>query len=95
MAMKSRYTIGVLTGNAVSDHMEEFIKGICKAAEEIGVNVLFFLGAHNILESGEEHWYDDSEKHNHQYNMIYDYANMGDVNALIIPGGTRFFRNYP
>lgn len=88
MAMKSRYTIGVLTGNAVSDHMEEFIKGICKAAEEIGVNVLFFLGAHNILESGEEHWYDDSEKHNHQYNMIYDYANMGDVNALIIPGGT-------
>ncbi len=88
MAMKSRYTIGVLTGNAASNHMEEFVEGICKAAGEMNVNVLFFLGAHNILENGEEHWHNDSEKHNHQYNMIYDYAGMGDVDALIIPGGT-------
>lgn len=88
MAIKSRCTIGVLSGNAISDHMEDFINGICQAAEEKGVKVLFFLGAHNILESGEEHWHSDSEKHNHQYNRIYDYAGMGDVDALIIPGGT-------
>lgn len=88
MTMKSRYTIGVLTGNAISDNVEEFINGICKAAVEKDINVLFFLGVHNILENGEEHWYNDSVKHNHQYNLIYDYANMGDVDALIIPGGT-------
>lgn len=42
--MKGIYNIGVLIGNANSQHPKELIQGIYEAATEENVNITMFLG---------------------------------------------------
>lgn len=86
---KKRYNIGVLIGNAHSNHPKELIFGIDKAAQEEDVDVIFFLGTQScyfyqdMLGKAQE-----NKDYDYQFNTIYDYAKLGDVDALIISYGS-------
>jgi len=86
--MKKKLTIGVMIGNANSPHTKTLMRGIYDAAEKMDINVIFFLGVHMIsyfrgyLGSGTENRYD------YQYNVVYDYAHLSDVDGLIISYGS-------
>lgn len=89
MEEKKRFNIGVLIGNAHSNHPKELIFGINQAAREKDVDVIFFLGTQScyfyqdIMGKGME-----SQDYDYQFNIIYDYARLGDVDALIISYGS-------
>ena len=86
--MKRRLTIGVMIGNANAPHTKALMRSISEAAEKLGVNVIFFLSVHmknffrEYLGSGAERYYD------YQYNVVYDYINLCDVDGLIISYGS-------
>lgn len=86
---KKRYNIGVLIGNAHSNHPKELIYGIHQAAGEEKVDVIFFLGTQScyfykdVLGDSKE-----NKNYDYQFNIIYDYAGLGDVDALIISYGS-------
>lgn len=86
--MSKKLTIGVLIGNANSPHAKMLMRGIYDAAEKMDVNLIFFLGVHmtsyfrEYLGTGTENRYD------YQYNIVYDYANISDVDGLIISYGS-------
>lgn len=86
---KKRYNIGVLIGNAHSNHPKELIYGIHQAAGEEDVDVIFFLGTQScyfyqdIMGNSKE-----NPDYDYQFNTIYDYAGLGDVDALIISYGS-------
>jgi len=86
--MEKKLTIGVMIGNANSPHTKTLMRGIYDAAEEMDINVIFFLGVHMIsyfrgyLGTGTENRYD------YQYNVVYDYAHLSDVDGLIISYGS-------
>lgn len=86
---KKRYNIGVLIGNAHSNHPKELIYGIHQAAGEEDIDVIFFLGTQSC------YFYEDmmgnskeNQDYDYQFNIIYDYAGLGDVDALIISYGS-------
>ena len=84
-----KYTIGVLIGNANSDHVRNIMNGITNVAEKIDVNIIFYLSYHmayyyNIF-SGEKTSADDFDN---QASVVYDYAGIGDVDALIFTFGS-------
>lgn len=86
--MDKRFTIGVFIGNANSPHTRDLIKGIYNAAESKDVDVLFYLSYHmdfyeNIFK-GEK----SEVSHDYQSNVVYDYALLSDVDALIINYGS-------
>lgn len=86
--MNKRYTIGVIIGNANSPHTRTLMRGICDAAEKMNVNIIFFLGVH-MANYYHEYFGDDMEnRHDFQYNVVYDYANLADVDGLIIAYGS-------
>lgn len=86
--MDKRYTIGVIIGNANSPHTRTLMRGICDAAKKMNVNVIFFLGVH-MANYYHEYFGDDMEnRHDFQYNVVYDYANLADVDGLIIAYGS-------
>lgn len=88
MSKKSRYNIGALIGNVHSNHPKELIQGISEAAKALQVNVEFFLGTQNsILYQGDE-LSNVGSFYDFQFNTIYDYALMGNLDALIISYGT-------
>lgn len=81
--------IGVLIGNSSSDHTMNFMHGVYEASEKEEARVLFFLGMHT------SDYYravfgnvDKSHNYDYQCNVIYDYANFANVDALIISYGT-------
>ena len=86
--MSKKLTIGVLIGNANSPHAKTLMRGIYDAVEKMDVNVIFFLGVHmtsyfrEYLGTGTENRYD------YQYNVVYDYAKLSDVDGLIISYGS-------
>ncbi len=86
--MDKKLTIGVLIGNANSPHTQNLMRGIYEAAEKMNVNIMYFLGIHTSdyyhapVSSDEEDGYD------YQFNVVYDYAWLGKVDALIISYGT-------
>ena len=86
--MKKRLTIGVLIGNANSPHTMELMEGIYQGAEKMNVNILFFLGIHSgyYYRSyfGTESW----EDFDYQFNVVYDYARLGKLDALIVSYGS-------
>ena len=86
--MDRRYTIGVIIGNANSPHTRTLMRGICDAAEKMGVNVIFFLGVHMANYYHEYFGEDMENRHDFQYNVVYDYANLADVDGLIIAYGS-------
>jgi len=85
-----KYTIGVAIGNANSPHTKAVMKGIYNAAMGMDVNVIFFLGVHlanyyhNYLKMDEE------KRQDYQYNVVYDYALLSDVDALIVSYGSLY-----
>jgi len=86
--MKKKLTIGVMIGNANSPHTKTLMRGIYDAAEKMDINVIFFLGVHmtsyfrEYLGTGKEDWYD------YQYNVVYDYVHLANVDGLIISYGS-------
>lgn len=86
--MRKKLTIGVMIGNANAPHTKALMRSISEAAEKMDVNIIFFLSVHmknffrEYLGSGTESYYD------YQYNVVYDYVNMCDVDGLIISYGS-------
>ncbi len=90
--MAKRLTIGVLIGNAGSAHTLSLMKGINEEAMQNDVNVLFFLGVHTSdyyrnFFSGAGGSAED-ENYDYQCNVVYDYALLGALDALIISYGS-------
>ncbi len=86
--MKKRYTFGVLIGNANSPHAKTMMWGISDAAKKMDVDIIFFLGVH-MADYYYEYFGEDKERsHDYQYNVVYDYANLADIDGLIVAYGT-------
>lgn len=86
--MEKRYTIGVVIGNANSPHTKTLMRGICDAAEKMNVDIIFFLGVH-MANYYHDYFGDKMEnRHDFQYNVVYDYAKLADVDGLIIAFGS-------
>jgi diguanylate cyclase (GGDEF)-like protein len=85
---KAVYTIGVLMGNVHSPHTVELLQGMSEAAKEVDVEVLYFLGTHSghMLEimMGRARDVD----YDYQFNTIYDYALISELDALVIAYGS-------
>lgn len=88
MGTKKRYTIGVLIGGMHTNFPKEIISGISAAADELDINVNFFLGTQTegffqdiLLEELPQNTYD------YQFNTIYDYALLGGLDGLIVKFG--------
>ena len=86
--MKKRYTIGVIIGNANSPHTRTLMKGITDAAQKMNVNIIFFLGVHMASYYYEYYGENMDDRHDFQYNVVYDYANIANVDGLIIAYGS-------
>lgn len=86
--MKKRYTIGVIIGNANSPHTRTLMRGISDAGKKMNVNVIFFLGVHMASYYYEYFEENMDENHDFQYNVVYDYASIADVDGLIIAYGS-------
>ncbi len=86
--MNKRYTIGVVIGNANSPHTRTLMRGICDAAKKMNVNIIFFLGVHMANYYHEYFGENMENRHDFQYNVVYDYANLADVDGLIIAYGS-------
>lgn len=82
--MKRRYTVGVLIGNAHTSHPKGLIKGIFDRVKGENLKVIFFLGTQT------NNFYRDMirEDYDYQYNTIYDYAMLGQMDVLIIAYGS-------
>lgn len=84
--MGKRYTVGVLIGNAHTNHPKGLIKGICDSAQGKDVNVLFFLATQSTRFYKE--LVKDDTDYDYQYNTVYDYALLSEVDVLIIAYGS-------
>lgn len=82
------YNIGILIGNAHTAHPKELIQGICQGARDCTCNLLFFLGTQSSVFSQDIYGYKMGEDYDYQFNVIYDYALLGNLDALIISYGT-------
>jgi len=86
--MKKRLTIGVMIGNANSPHAKILMKGICEVAKKMDVNVIFFLGVHMTSYFREYLGEGTDKRYDYQYNIVYDYALLSDVDGIIISYGS-------
>lgn len=86
--MEKRYTIGVLIGNANSPHTMDLMKGIYHAAEKMDVNLLYFLGIHSNYSYRAYFGESAEDDYDYQFNVVYDYTRLGNVDALIISYGS-------
>jgi diguanylate cyclase (GGDEF)-like protein len=84
--MGKNYTVGVLIGNAHTNHPRALIKGICDCAKGSNVHVIFFLGTQTTMFYRE--LVKDREDFDYQYNTVYDYAMLAQVDVLIIAYGS-------
>ncbi len=88
MNKHKRYNIGILIGGVHTYFPKEHIGGIVQAAEELNINVCFFLGTRT------KDFFEDMLGGNHknsfdyQFNTIHDYSLMGGLDGLIINYGT-------
>lgn len=83
-----RLTIGVMIGNANSPHAKMLMKGICDLAKKMDVNVIFFLGVHMTSYFREYLGEGTDKRYDYQYNVVYDYAHLADVDGVIISYGS-------
>ena len=86
--MKDSITIGVLIGNANSPHTLNLMQGIHHATEQLKINALYFLGIHSSYYNQSSVVEHAEEDYDYQVNIVYDYAGMGNIDALIISYGT-------
>lgn len=83
------YHIGVLIGNAGTDHPRELLTGVYDCVREENVEITLFLGSQgHALDFWSQKSEITSTTYNYQYNSLYDYALLGDMDALIIAYGT-------
>lgn len=83
-----RLTIGVMIGNANSPHAKMLMKGIYDVAKKMDVNVIFFLGVHMTSHFREYLGEGTDKRYDYQYNIVYDYARLADVDGIIISYGS-------
>lgn len=86
--MKKHYTVGVLIGNANSPHTMKFMEGIYQCAASMNVNVVYLLGIHSSFYYRSYFGEDTRDDFDYQFNVVYDYADLTDADALIIAYGT-------
>lgn len=86
--MNKRLTIGVMIGNANSPHAKMLMKGICDVAKKMDVNVIFFLGVHMTSYFREYLGEGTDKRYDYQYNIVYDYTRLSDVDGVIISYGS-------
>jgi diguanylate cyclase (GGDEF)-like protein len=85
---KRKYTVGVLIGNVHSPHTVEVLQGMSEAAKEAEADVIFLMGTHSshllavVMGRTSEVDYD------YQFNTIYDYAQIAQLDALVIAYGS-------
>lgn len=86
--MSKRLTVGVIVGHAASNHMQDLMKGIQRAADMYEVNVIYYIGVHMSPSFYEQ--FNDKVAYNYdyQYNVVYDYATISGCDVLIITYGT-------
>lgn len=88
MGKEDKITVGILIGNICAKHSDDLLNGLVHAAADINCNVqmLFFMGAHaNCFD--ELYYYDGGnkeQKYLFQFNTVFDYANLGKLDVLII-----------
>ena len=90
------YHIGVLIGNAGTEHPRELITGIYDCVREENAEITLFLGSQgHALDFWKQSSETTSTTYNYQYNCLYDYALLGQMDALVIAFGTIsiFFKN--
>lgn len=82
-------TVGVLVGNISSEHSIQLIDGIVSRAQELNIQVIAFLGLHTndfyqvVFQRNAAH-----ENYDYQCNVIYSYAALCHLDAMIISSGT-------
>ena len=86
--MSRKLTIGVMIGNANSPHAKMLMKGISDVAKKMDVNVIFFLGVHMTSYFREYLGEGTDKRYDYQYNIVYDYAHLSDVDGIIISYGS-------
>lgn len=86
--MSKRLTIGVMIGNANSPHAKMLMKGIYEVAKKMDINVIFFLGVHMTSYFREYLGEGTDKRYDYQYNVVYDYSRLSDVDGLIISYGS-------
>jgi len=83
------YHIGVLIGNAGTEHPREIITGVYDCVREENVEMTLFLGTQGqALDFWKQTNEITSSTYNYQYNNLYDYALLGEMDALVVSYGT-------
>jgi diguanylate cyclase (GGDEF)-like protein len=85
---KDKYNIGVLIGNTHINQPMELLRGIYKAAEDEPINVTFFLGTQSSYFYQKMLVDENTDNYDYQYNTIYDYAKLANLDAMIIAYGS-------
>lgn len=85
--MGEKFTIGVMIGNANSPYMMDLMQGIHDAAKAYQVNVIFFLGIHSTAFYRMYFGGESPEDYDYQTTIVYDYALLTKVDALIVAYG--------
>lgn len=85
---EKKYTIGVLIGNAHTWHPKEVIEGVRGAAEGEDINVIYFLGTQSSFFLRDLLGDSDLNNYDYQFNTIYDYAMIANVDALVLAYGS-------
>lgn len=81
-----KYTIGILIGNICASHSDDLLNGLVHKAKEEDVQTVVFMGAHaNCFD--ELYYYkggNKEQKYLFQYNTVFDYANLGKLDLLLV-----------
>ncbi len=81
-----KYTIGILIGNICASHSDDLLNGLVHKAKEEDVQTVVFMGAHaNCFD--ELYYYrggNKEQKYLFQYNTVFDYANLGKLDLLVV-----------
>ncbi|MDD2959277.1 MAG: GGDEF domain-containing protein [Lachnospiraceae bacterium] len=86
--MEKTYTIGVLIGNANSPHTMDLMQEIHRSSKKLNVNILYFLGIHSRYYYRSYFGENSEDDFDYQFNIVYDYAWLGKVDALVIAYGS-------
>ncbi|MDR0948669.1 MAG: GGDEF domain-containing protein [Lachnospiraceae bacterium] len=83
-----KISIGALVGNVHSPHTVDLLHGMEEAASQYDVNVFYFLGTHSSHLLEYLFGRDTKADYDYQFNTIYDYACLANLDALIIAYGS-------
>ena len=84
MAEKKRYYVGLMIHHLENEYSTEVLKGAITAAEELDINLILLPGRGiNAIEDEEKY-----SIYDYQYNVIYDYVSVKNLDALIVSAGT-------